>query len=91
MGYSGNFVNGKAEGKGTIYYESGNINYYGDFKNGDFNGKGAIMYDIFEGGDSPAMYIGDFENGQFNGFGTLYSESGEINIEGEFKDGMPVK
>ena len=43
--YEGNFINGKMEGKGIIYYEDEKTIFYnGEFKNNEIYGKGIIYY-----------------------------------------------
>ncbi len=78
--YSGELINGKPNGQGTMEYASGG-KYTGEFKNGIPDGKGTLL---ISGGDK---YIGDFKNGRIDGQGTYLFVSGE-KYAGEFKDDL---
>ncbi len=79
--YSGDFVDGRIEGYGMEYHESGSLLYEGEFLNGTANGYGKLY---FENGN--IGYEGEFRNGQKNGYGKLYYENGVLGYEGEFRN-----
>jgi hypothetical protein len=57
--YVGQVVNGKAEGKGILYFSTGK--YEGDFKNNVYEGKGIMHW------NSGNRYEGEFKNGKKEG------------------------
>lgn len=79
--YSGDWVNGKYEGKG-IYYLNDWVFYIGEFKNGVRHGKGTEYYP-----NGNITYQGDYVNDQFEGFGTYIMENGVYYV-GEWKFGL---
>ena len=76
--YIGQFKNGLKDGKGTLYYKNGNIEYEGDFKKGKYDGEGKYIY---ESGD---YYIWQFKEGLCHGKGKEYDKNGNIISEGEW-------
>ena len=74
--YVGQVINGKAEGKGILYFDNG-VRYEGDFKNNLLEGKG-IMY--WNNGD---RYQGEYKNGAREGKGIYYFKNGD-RFEGEW-------
>ena len=54
--YIGEFKKGMFNGKGIIYYKSGNVEYEGDFVKDRYEGKGKYVYGNGE------YYIGDYKN-----------------------------
>ncbi|MBR4837631.1 MAG: hypothetical protein IK004_04240 [Bacteroidales bacterium] len=83
--YVGEIMNGKPNGKGTLYYHSHDINtkyrWEGDWEDGELNGYAII---IAESG----RYEGGIKNGMPEGQGTLITNTGD-KIVGAFKNGLP--
>ena len=82
--YVGPVVNGLPEGRGILYYDSGN-KYEGDFKNGKREGKGIYYY---KDGD---RYEGDFKNGKKEGKGIYYYNKESFKgdrYEGDFRNNI---
>lgn len=77
--YEGDLVNGVREGKGTMYYKSGNI-YKGEWHNGQMHGFGEF---IFKTGE---LYVGDFINGNIGGQGRFTYADGKV-YSGSFLNG----
>ncbi|MDT8900112.1 hypothetical protein [Anaeroselena agilis] len=71
MGYEGDVVKGKANGKGIATWPDGD-RYEGDFVDGNMTGKGVATC---VSGD---RYEGNFINGKMNGYGTYYHSDGTI-------------
>jgi len=63
--YEGYFVQGQREGKGTMYYASGNI-YEGDWHEGKRHGKGKFTWK-----ENGSYYVGEFVNGEMSGKGEI--------------------
>ena len=80
--YEGEFKNGKREGKGIMYYNSGN-RYEGEFKNGKFEGRGIYYY---RDGD---RYEGEYKNGKKDGKGIYYYNNGDREM-GDYANGEEV-
>ena len=76
--YIGPWVNGSANGKGTIYYKNGSILYEGNFVEGKYDGKGKENY------ENGTYYIGQFLGGFRHGKGVLYYKNRSILYEGDF-------
>ena len=76
--YIGELKNDKREGKGIMYYNSGN-RYEGDFRNDKREGKGIYYYN---NGD---RYEGDFKNDKREGNGIYYYNNGD-RYEGGYKN-----
>ena len=76
--YIGQWVNGLAHGKGTIYYKNGSILYDGDFVDGKYEGNGRENY------ENGTHYIGQFLGGYRHGKGVMYYNNGSILYEGDF-------
>ncbi|MBE6901472.1 MAG: hypothetical protein E7478_03275 [Ruminococcaceae bacterium] len=77
--YEGELVNGIREGRGTMYFKSGNI-YKGEWHNGLMHGFGEFIY------KSGEHYVGDFINGKFGGQGRFTYPNGII-YDGSFLNG----
>lgn len=77
--YEGDLVNGVREGRGTMYFKSGNV-YKGEWHNGQMHGFGEF---IFKTGDH---YIGNFINGNLGGQGRMTYADGKI-YDGHFLNG----
>ena len=75
--YTGQFKDGKMEGRGTFYFNNGD-KYEGDIKNNIFEGKGAYYYHNGE------KYVGDFKKNMRDGRGVFYYKNGDL-YEGEWK------
>jgi len=78
--YTGETINGKAEGKGIKYYKNGD-KYEGDWKNGIKEGKGIYYY------KNGGRYEGDWKNSLGEGKGIHYYKNGDI-YEGGYKNGL---
>lgn len=78
--YSGDWVNGKSEGRGKFFHVNGDI-YEGEFKNGSANGSG--VYHHYNG----SKYEGTFVNDIKEVFGKEQWEDGSF-YEGNFKEGQ---
>ncbi len=76
--YSGQFINGKLNGKGIL--ETDIAKYFGIFKNNRLNGQG--VYENQNG----EKYIGGFQNFKFDGKGTYTFKDKSLYI-GDFKSG----
>ncbi len=84
--YIGEFKNGKYEGIGTEYFDSGEVKYTGGFKNGKYEGSGISYFEDKAGISYYKLYEGDFKNNSYDGNGIEYFDSGKIKYEGEFKN-----
>jgi serine/threonine protein kinase len=78
--YSGDFKNGKPEGKDTISY-SNNTKYIGDVKNYVPNGKGICFF------NDNGKYDGEWKNNTRDGQGT-YTQPYGITYEGGWKNNL---
>ena len=76
--YEGDFINGKKEGSGTLYYENEKPKYVGLFSNDKFEGVG--IYFTKEG----EYYSGIFHNGLKNGYCEIYDKEGKLTLNGNF-------
>jgi hypothetical protein len=100
--YLGNFNNGKYEGRGEVFWETGEF-YSGDFAEGKRQGYGNYSYrsgatylgefvNNMEYGSGRFwdihgnQYIGSFDNGKFNGYGSYYYADGRV-YKGQFLNG----
>jgi hypothetical protein len=77
--YIGQALNGKAHGKGILYYKNGLIIYDGDFVNGKFEGTGKRNW---EG----KYYIGQWLNGKRHGKGIMFDKNDNILYDGYYID-----
>lgn len=80
--YKGDWKNNKRHGQGIFEWVDGQ-KYEGNFENDIRTGKGTYFW------PSGDKYVGEFENNRINGQGTLYNLDGEIEYEGEWKNGKP--
>ena len=104
--YSGNWVNGKQDGRGT-YTWAGGDKYEGDWKNGNRTGQGTYTWangDKYEGDWKNSertgkgaftwadgrKYVGDFVDGTLEGEGIYTLLNGDI-YEGKFENNNFVK
>ncbi len=76
----GHFLNGKANGFGTLFKPDSTIEYEGYWKDGRYDGNGTFYL------NGKKSYVGEFKNGQPEGKGTAYSQDGKIESEGEVKN-----
>eukprot|EP00746_Dinoflagellata_sp_MGD_P074512 gnl/MRDRNA2_/MRDRNA2_30088_c0_seq2.p1 gnl/MRDRNA2_/MRDRNA2_30088_c0~~gnl/MRDRNA2_/MRDRNA2_30088_c0_seq2.p1 ORF type:complete len:180 (-),score=22.26 gnl/MRDRNA2_/MRDRNA2_30088_c0_seq2:69-608(-) len=74
--YTGDFLNGKQHGRGTMLLRSGN-RYEGDFRHGEMHGEGTL---VFKTGN---RYEGQFFQGHMHGLGVMRFKDG-TSYEGEF-------
>jgi len=80
LDYEGNAPYGRGEGKGKVYYYTGELRYEGELKKGEINGNGKYYY------KSGEVICGDnFKNEYLYGFGKKYYKNGNLEYEGEFK------
>ena len=80
--YIGQFVNGKREGYGIMYFSSGG-KYEGHWKNGLAEGKGIEYY---QNGD---RFEGDYHEDEEHGQGVYYFKNGD-RIMGDYNNGEKV-
>ncbi len=101
--YEGEYLNGIKNGKGKMFYNNGTTSFEGEFKDGKiWNGKGynlknEIIYEIKEGKGYVKEYInyydklllieGEYVNGERNGKGKKFHYNGNLEFEGEYKNG----
>ena len=81
--YTGTIVNGKKEGKGTLYFYAGKCKgdkYVGNFKNGKFNGWGVYTH------ANGAKYDGQWVDDKKQGFGIFEWPNG-AKYDGQWADG----
>ena len=76
--YSGDFIENKKEGIGTIIWKDGN-KYQGEFKNNQLNGYGIIEF------PGQKYYQGELKNGRMDGFGEFFWKDEKIYI-GNYKN-----
>ena len=79
--YCGDFVDGKFEGNGTLYYKFKEKTYYvGEFKDNKRNGKGKYYI------QNKIKYEGEFKDDEYDGEGTIYYHNGSY-YKGGFAKG----
>lgn len=82
--YDGDWVEGKKQGHGILYYCDGNTKIYeGKWLNDKFSGQG-ILYNIFSE-ELWVRYEGEFLEGVKNGKGILVMKNGKNQV-GNFKN-----
>lgn len=81
--FKGQLEKGKMEGEGTVYYESGEIEYEGGFHTGLYEGQGSL-YDKA----GRVVYRGGFSLGLYEGEGILFYDNGSIAYQGSFQRGQ---
>ncbi len=81
--YSGNWRNGKAEGKGILKYVDGN-RYSGDWRDGKADGQGTMNY------ADGTKYVGEWKSSLAHGKGILYDVDGTILFSGIWDLGKMV-
>ncbi len=79
--YEGELVNGVRNGRGTMYYKSGNI-YKGEWRNGLKHGLGEFIFNTT--GDH---YVGEFINDKIGGYGRMVFKDGTV-YEGHYTNGI---
>ena len=81
--YAGGYKNGKRNGYGIEYTDSGVIKFKGEYLNGKRNGEGKV-YERFElNGIDYLIFSGNYKNGKKNGLGRKYDDN-KIKFEGEY-------
>lgn len=80
--YKGDWEDNKRHGQGVFEWADGQ-KYEGNFDNDIRTGEGTYYW------PSGEKYVGEFKNNRINGKGTLYNLDGEIEYEGEWKNGKP--
>jgi hypothetical protein len=78
--YSGQFVNGKRQGIGEIAFSNG-ATFIGEFNLGYPQGRGILTY------SNGSKYLGFFDKGLRSGFGVKYTQEGEVERCGLWKEG----
>jgi hypothetical protein len=78
--YTGEFFNGKKQGYGSLYSDTGVLT--GEFKNDLINGPGKFEWTQRDG----RVYTGNFRNSKFHGAGQIQLPNGNI-LEGIWEDG----
>lgn len=81
--YTGEWKNGKAEGKGKLEYKNGNV-YYGEWKNGRANGIGEMLY------ADGTKYIGEWVDSHAHGYGIVYDKDNSILYKGRWEKGKMI-
>ncbi len=81
MKYVGDFVEGKQEGLGILFFDNGD-HYVGEWQAGVRQGRGKFHF------SSGTTYFGQFENNKFHGQGEMTYARGDV-FNGEFIDGVP--
>ena len=76
--YEGEYKNGKRNGQGTYYYDSGE-KYIGEWKDGLREGKGIFYW------DDGTYWEGNFTNNEMNGKGNYFD--GEDSFPAEYRNG----
>ena len=84
--YSGEYLNGKKNGKGKEYDYNGQLRFEGEYLNGKKNGKGK-EYDY----NGQLRFEGEYLNGKKNGKGKEYDWRGRLVFEGEYSKGKRLK
>ena len=88
--YEGQWKDGRMEGKGKMYWVSGDI-YEGDFKNDKMEGKGIMYYNKNDTAQRE-KYDGEWRDGQMEGKGIMYynkNDTAQIEkYDGEWKEGQ---
>ncbi|MGL5822791.1 MAG: hypothetical protein ACRCYE_14385 [Sarcina sp.] len=79
--YEGEFEGNYRDGRGTIYYENGNVKYSGEWKGDSPHGIGALFYE-----NGVKFYEGRWSFGSAYGQGVLFNENGRRQYEGQFKE-----
>jgi hypothetical protein len=77
--FTGEFVNGKRNGRGLMEWKNG-AKYFGEWKDGNMHGQGIIMYS--DGG----VYSGQWRNGTFHGDGKATYANGD-KYKGQYESG----
>jgi len=84
--YRGKWKDGKMNGYGQKFYNTGELLYEGYFVNNLSHGTGKA----YKKGYSTPIYSGQFENNVYGGMGILfYNNSTQKKIEGQFKNDYP--
>lgn len=87
--YEGEFEGEVREGRGSLYYSSGEIKYLGEWKSDVPDGIGVLFYE-----SGMKFYEGEWQKGSASGQGVLFTEDGRREYEGQFanskKNGMGV-
>jgi len=81
MKYVGDFVKGKQEGLGILFFDNGD-HYVGEWQAGIRKGRGKFHF------SSGTTYFGQFDNNKFHGQGEMTYARGDV-FSGEFVDGVP--
>lgn len=76
----GHFLEGKANGFGTLFKPDSTKEYEGYWKDFQYDGNGTFYL------NGKKLYEGNFKNGQADGKGTVYAQDGQLEGEGEFKN-----
>ena len=83
--YFGDFIEGKYQGKGTLFYDNKGIKYYkGDFFDNKRDGVGKYYE------NNKLIYEGEFKDDKYQGKGKILYKNDE-NYEGEFINGKNIE
>jgi hypothetical protein len=74
---------GRANGRGKLYDERGNLMYSGDFADSMYEGQGEAYYP-----SGTARYNGAFSRNLFHGLGSYFRPEGTLEYEGEYVSGV---
>ena len=77
--FTGEFVNGKRNGRGLMEWKNG-TKYFGEWNDDNRHGRGVLMY--FDGG----VYSGQWRNGMFHGDGRATYANGD-KYKGQYENG----
>ncbi|MGL5574831.1 MAG: hypothetical protein ACRDCW_04660 [Sarcina sp.] len=77
--YEGEFEGEIREGRGSLYYSSGEIKYLGEWKEDVPDGIGVLFYE-----SGMKFYEGEWRKGTASGQGVLFTEDGRREYEGQF-------
>lgn len=81
--YTGEWRNGKAQGKGILKYTNGDV-YSGEWLDGMANGMGTMEF------ADGTKYYGQWKSSLAHGFGTLFDTDGTVLYKGKWIDGRMV-
>ncbi|MGL4656756.1 MAG: hypothetical protein ACRCWM_12880 [Sarcina sp.] len=79
--YEGEFEGEVRDGRGSLYYPSGEIKYVGEWSNDVPDGSGVLFYE-----NGMKFYEGEWKNGVAAGQGVLFTEEGRREYEGQFAE-----
>ena len=84
LGYNGDLVDNKKEGKGSYHWTNG-AKYEGDWVNDMRTGTGKLF--LADGN----RYEGQFNEDKFEGKGTYYNKNNQVLFSGNWKNSQPIR